>query len=118
MNRHKIQPSEHQSIARRYATKGADTRESLAAEYGVSVRTIERILTAQGAKAPRKIHTLTEEQRRRAQVLLDDECPITEIAETLGCKESTLYKYGFRSRSRGNGFMYKHIAPLVKELGI
>lgn len=114
----KIPRSERASIARRYLDKGPDTRESLAAEYGVSARTIQRILLAEGAKDRRPVPRLTPEQKRRAQLLLEDECPLTEIAETIGSDTYTLYKYGFRSRSKGNGYLYAKLAPLVKELGI
>lgn len=114
----KIPRSERPGIARRYLANGSDTRASLAAEYGVSERTIERILKAEGAKPGRAIPELTPEQKRRVEILLEDECPLTEIAKTIGADINTLYKYGFRSRSKGYGYMYAKLAPLVRELGL
>lgn len=114
----KIPRSEYPKIAARLQRRGSDTRASIAEEYGVHVRTIERIIKQQGIQSRPEHPKLTEDQLRRARILLEDECPITEIAATIGCTDYTLRKYGLRSRSRGNGFMYAQIAPLVRELGI
>jgi DNA invertase Pin-like site-specific DNA recombinase len=61
---------------------------------------------------------LTEEKLARAAAMLEDECPVSEIARTLGCGKTTIDRY-FPNRPRRNGrVLGKYHRELAEKLGL
>lgn len=59
------------------------TARAVARHYGVTTRTIQRWRGAVGVARPGWVH-MTADELARAKAMLDDGCPYSEVAETIG----------------------------------
>lgn len=89
--------------------------DEIAEKMHVSKRTVARWRQQLGLSHP---NALSEEQLRTVELLLEDDCPIAEIARTIGCSPEALHKrYRNRPKPRYQPFSRRQ-REIAKSLGL
>lgn len=89
----------------------------IAQRLGIHKRLVVRDREAMGLTAGYTCNTFTPEEIRIAEMLLEDQCPLGEIAATLGRNRATVARK-FRGRSTIKGNPLRGCHELRKQLGL
>jgi AraC-like DNA-binding protein len=91
------------------------TITQIAASMGVTRRSVQRYRAALGIQRP--VRRITDDDRQLIEDMLADECPIKEIARTLGFSADYLYQR-YRGRSACRGGSLTSVRNLQRQLGL
>jgi len=113
MRRGYPRPADLERIAERQARVAELTRQGLSAPQiaeivGITERTVVRDRSAVGCAQPYVSNPLSEEQRCRAEELLNDGCSIAEVARTIGRSPSAV-KRAFPGRGWTRAQVYEYV---------
>lgn len=90
----------------------------IAKSLGLTERSVSRYRAAAGLSRPAH-KKLSDEQMRTAAMLYADECPLTEIARTVGCNVSTIQKkFAGVPHPRKPNPLGKYHRELAESLGV
>lgn len=102
------------SLALAFSRQGM-TVAQIAAAVGVTARSVQRYRATLGIQHP--VRRISAKDHQRIEDMLADECPIREIARTLGLSADYLYQR-YRGRSTCNGGTLVGVRRLQRQLGL
>lgn len=112
----KLPRDQRDQLIQELAEAGLSDRQ-IADKIQVSTTTVMHIRRRLGMYKPKSPPPFTEEQKQTIEKLLADECPMREIADTIGCRTELLYQH-YRGRSKHTTNPLAPYRELRKQLGL